>query len=374
MANKTVVFNSQAYAGTAGLTLLLLNPETGAIGNGSGDTLTAGSNGVFSAVVTENIDGWWNVVVMNGAVPVLEGGKIYFQSDTAGTYVVDDGWQYGMSTWDSDYADHNQAGTFGKLMDILRKANAVVEGTVLAAPAPTTTIFNVSGMNYPTGAFDKAVLWFASDASIAEQNSPILTFVNNGDGTQTIVLQEPLTQAPIAGDAILIDPTSHVHTIAEIQSGLATTAQVTASFEEIKGTGWSSSTDTLKEISDIASEFNITVAPLQATSPARVSGHELMTFNDDLSQLGPIVIEDANNTPIDLSGYTLIVSIQKLDDTILANITPSVSGINNNQITFTPTSQCVAKTGVFRWSLRETVNGIVFAHGDFIVDPAAELL
>ena len=126
--------------------------------------------------------------------------------------------------WDIVQANHTTAGTMGKTLDLLRKANAVVEGTVLASPTPTATTFTVSGLTYPTGAFNKSVLWFAGDASIAEQNSPIATFTNNGDGTQTITLQDPLTTAPTAGDGILIDPTSHVHTIAEIQSGLATAA------------------------------------------------------------------------------------------------------------------------------------------------------
>lgn len=90
MANKTVTFNSYLHSGTAGLTMLLLDPETGSIGNGSGDTLTAGSNGQFSAVVTEAITGWWNVVVKNGSVSILEGGRVYFESDTVGSYLVDD--------------------------------------------------------------------------------------------------------------------------------------------------------------------------------------------------------------------------------------------------------------------------------------------
>lgn len=90
MANKTVALNSQAYAGTSGLTLFLYSPSSGSIGNGSGDTLTAGSNGSFTAVVTEAITGWWNVVVKNGSSAILEGGKVYFPSDTVGTYIVDD--------------------------------------------------------------------------------------------------------------------------------------------------------------------------------------------------------------------------------------------------------------------------------------------
>jgi hypothetical protein len=51
--------------------------------------------------------------------------------------------------------------------------------------------------------------------------------VNNGDGTITVTLEEALTTAPQAGDTVLIDPTSHVHSIADIQSGLATSANQT---------------------------------------------------------------------------------------------------------------------------------------------------
>lgn len=90
MANKTIALNSQANAGPSGLTLLLISPTDGSIGNGSGDTLTAGSNGHFSATVTEAITGWWRVVVKNGATPLLEGGWVWIPSDVVGTYIVDD--------------------------------------------------------------------------------------------------------------------------------------------------------------------------------------------------------------------------------------------------------------------------------------------
>jgi hypothetical protein len=127
------------------------------------------------------------------------------------------------AVWDEVYSDHTTAGTFGKLMDTLRKSNNVIEGTILASPTPTTTVFRISGADYPTGAFEHSVLWMASGAAI-DQNSPILTTVNNGDGTITITLEEALTVAPSAGDTVLIDPTSHVHAIADVQAGLATSA------------------------------------------------------------------------------------------------------------------------------------------------------
>jgi hypothetical protein len=123
------------------------------------------------------------------------------------------------AVWDEAYSGHTTAGTFGKLMDILRKSNNVIEGTILASPTPTTTVFRISGANYPTGALEHSVLWMSTGAS-AEQNSPILTTVNNGDATLTITLEEALVTAPVAGDTVLIDPTSHVHAIAAIVSGV----------------------------------------------------------------------------------------------------------------------------------------------------------
>jgi hypothetical protein len=104
-------------------------------------------------------------------------------------------------------------------MDILRKSNTVIEGTILASPTPTTTTFRISGADYPTGALEHSVLWMSTGTS-AEQNSPILTTTNNGDGTLTITLEEALVTAPIAGDVVLIDPTSHVHAIVDIVSGV----------------------------------------------------------------------------------------------------------------------------------------------------------
>lgn len=123
------------------------------------------------------------------------------------------------AVWDEPYNQHTTAGTFGKLMDILRKSNTVIEGTILASPTPTTTTFRISGADYPTGALEHSVLWLNS-GNANEQNSPIVTTTNNGDGTLSIVLEEALTVAPIAGDTVLIDPTSHVHAISDIVSGV----------------------------------------------------------------------------------------------------------------------------------------------------------
>jgi hypothetical protein len=90
MANKTVKLTSYVFNGRTGLTLLLLHPETGAIGNGAGDALTAGANGLFTATVTEAITGYWRIVVLDGSVPLIENEWIRFKTDVEGIYVAGD--------------------------------------------------------------------------------------------------------------------------------------------------------------------------------------------------------------------------------------------------------------------------------------------
>jgi hypothetical protein len=278
------------------------------------------------------------------------------------------------AVWDEPYAGHTTAGSFGKLIDLLRKANMVVEGTVLASPTPTTTTFNVSGLNYPTGAFEHAVLFFADDSTLAEQNSPILTFVNNGNGTQTIVLEEARTAAPIAGDTVLIDATSHVHAIADIQAGLATSSGVTSAFTEIKGAGWSSGTDTLEKISDAAGGTNVTIMPLSATATARVSGTTITTFIGDRSAL-TVAVFDSAGAAVDLTAQgTLEVVIERRDGTDLQVIPAAsltIGGTSNNQLTFSPDATAVGTLGQHLWALRKTSNEGVLAHGNFVVSVAA---
>jgi hypothetical protein len=293
---------------------------------------------------------------------------------TAASMASDASGEIADAVWDEPYSQHTTAGSFGKLMDLLRKANMVVEGTVLASPTPTTTTFNVSGLNYPTGAFEHAVLFFADDSTLAEQNSPILTFVNNGNGTQTIVLEEARTAAPIAGDTVLIDATSHVHAIADIQAGLATSSGVTSAFTEIKGAGWSSGTDTLEKISDAAGGTNVTIMPLSATATARVSGTTITTFIGDRSAL-TVAVFDSAGAAVDLTAQgTLEVVIERRDGTDLQVIPAAsltIGGTSNNQLTFSPDATAVGTLGQHLWALRKTSNEGVLAHGNFVVSVAA---
>jgi hypothetical protein len=219
-ATVTVVTSASATAGYAGVDWSKITEATTAVAL-TGTTINT-SQVVASVTnrVTANTDQWGGVAVTGMPLPTTS----YTAPPTAAT-IAD-------AVWDEAYSGHTTAGTFGKLMDTLRKSNTVIEGTIQASPTPTTTVFRISGADYPTGALVGSVLWMNSGAS-QEQNSPILSTTNNGDGTITVTLENALVTAPSAGDTVLIDPTSHVHSVAEMQAGLATAENLLIAIDRV---------------------------------------------------------------------------------------------------------------------------------------------
>ena len=225
-ASKTVVTSASGTAGYAGVDWSKVTAAT--------STVNLSSTTISTSQTVASVTG--SVGSVTGAVgSVTAGVTVTTNNDKTGyalTVTPPTAATIADAVWDEAYSGHTTAGTFGKLMDTLRKSNTVIEGTILASPTPTTTVFRISGADYPTGALTGSVLWMNSGAS-QEQNSPILTTVNNGDGTITVTLENPLVTAPSAGDTVLIDPTSHVHSVAEIQSGLATAANLLIAIDRV---------------------------------------------------------------------------------------------------------------------------------------------
>lgn len=118
------------------------------------------------------------------------------------------------AVWDEAYADHTTAGTFGKLMDILRKSNYVTEGTVTSVVTATNTTFTTNLTN-ETGSLDHQSLLFLTGDHIGT-SIPILNYtLTNG----LVELEEPLHQPPGNGDEFVILP-QHVHSVEGIADGL----------------------------------------------------------------------------------------------------------------------------------------------------------
>lgn len=117
------------------------------------------------------------------------------------------------AVWDEPYADHKTAGTFGKLMDIIRKANLAVDGIITAN---STAVSFDTNLNQLTGSFDCQLLIMTSGA-LEGYMRPIKTFVNGIDNT--ITLQHGFPSPPAVDDEFTILP-EHVHDIDKIADGL----------------------------------------------------------------------------------------------------------------------------------------------------------
>jgi PKD repeat protein len=377
LTSETVTHSANGYytialtatnTNTLGRLDIIVNASTMSMANHRYDVLVAAT---YDAIVT-------NGIATSAQATAIEADTLDIQSRIPSTLDLDGNMRSSVQNigavadgvWDEPYAGHTTAGTFGKLMDILRKANLWFDGTVSNAITPTTLTFS-SNVAATTSAYAHAVLLFVS-GPLTGENSPIISY-NSTNGV--FVLEEALTAVPSNGDEFVVIAGSHVHAIADIQSGLATSTGVTAAFTEIKGAGWSSATDTLEEIADAAGSGGVTVAPLQASAPDQVVGTEIIAYINDTSSIGPIAITDSDGTAVDLSSYTLKVCIERdSDGTILQNVSPSLSGVSNNQITFTPNAASVATTKPASWSLRSTADGKVFARGPFTVQKTARIL
>jgi hypothetical protein len=119
------------------------------------------------------------------------------------------------SVWDEPYADHTAAQTFGKLMDLLRKANYVTNGLVVSIAGANESYFGTNLTSYLNGTFDHQTILFIT-GSLAGQSVPILTFVQTGGA---ITVEEPYTSTPQPSDEFVILP-DHVHAIVDIADGI----------------------------------------------------------------------------------------------------------------------------------------------------------
>jgi hypothetical protein len=162
----------------------------------------------------------------------------------------------------------------------------------------------------------------------------------------------------------------HDSAVAEIQSGLATTAAMTAAFTEVKGATWDSSTDTLEAIRNrgdaawiTGGAGAITVSPIAGTVASRFTAADIDLVQYEEVYFGPLVITDTDGTAIDLSGLALAIVVYPLRGPVTeawrwttGNSEISVSGDDNNQITITDDATYTQSIGAWAWVLWDTTN------------------
>jgi len=225
--------------------------------------------------------------------------------------------------WDEQYSQHTTAGSFGKLMDLLRKANLTIEGTVSTAITPTTLTFS-SNVSAVTSAYAHSVLLFVS-GPLAGENSPIISY-NSTNGV--FVLEEPLTAAPGNGDEFVVIATSHVHAIADIQAGLAlqtTSLAINAKTQLI----------TAGNISVLQDRVNDSTITMQY--------NEVTTATVNLDE--------------DTTSATLQFVVQRPDGSDVLSIANASITRNATSFTVTITTAVTATIGQYLWSLRDLTGG-----------------
>lgn len=341
-------------------------------------TVTNNTTNIQSRIPASLVNGRINSTVGEMQVDVINSGAL---AGTASAEIAD-------AVWDEQYSQHTTAGTFGKLMDIMRKANTLIEGTVTAAVTPSTTTFS-STVNYPSGALEHTVLLWIT-GPLAEQNSPILTY-NNTNGT--IVVEEAFTQAPQIGNQFVIAPLLHVHSISGIQSGLALqstsqtilsntntllsriTAGVFATFGDlagmIQGTGtglvkWTASALSLAPSGGGGGGGNVTVnaniLPIQSYMRKRIESETISLFYNESTDIF-ITLEDENG-PIDVTGKTLEFVIETKNKTNLIVISNGNIAKSSTGVSVRISTEVTANVGTYLWALRDLTGGdTVLSHG-----------
>jgi hypothetical protein len=378
MATQTIEFRSPPSQ-TVTLRLFVQGNDT-QVASASATEAT-NRKGTYTAAFTDVAAGEYQVIATTGTSPIIPvaSGFVTLTLTTATFYAYakvelittpPTAATIADAVWDEAYSGHTTAGTFGKLMDTLRKSNNVIEGTILSSPTPTTTVFRISGADYPTGALEHSVLWMSTGTS-AEQNSPILTTVNNGDGTLTITLEEALVTAPVAGDVVLIDPTSHVHAIADIAAGIWSAASSAYSaatgtmglvvhafsqmLELVTGV-WRWKATSLSQAPTGGGNNVVNVLPAVGISAERQAGVVLSPFVGETITQSITLYQTDGTTPINLSGKSLEIVFQTRSGTdvaVIANADITVSGTSSNVVTFAYPAAVTSSERTLRVSLRD---------------------
>jgi hypothetical protein len=230
------------------------------------------------------------------------------------------------AVWDEAYSGHTTAGTFGKLLDTLRKANYTIDGAVVAGGTLSTTTFRTNVVA-TTSAYAHSVLLFVS-GPLAGENSPILSYTSTNG---VIVLEEALTAIPSPGDEFIIAASQHVHAI-----------------------------------QDIADAIELTVLPLQATVVDRVAGTTINLFTGETASV-TVAVTDEDGVAVDLTNLTLELIIELRPSTDVVVVADGSITHSNGSFAFAVPAAVTNAARACKWALRKTNDDSVLVQGDLFV-------
>lgn len=195
----TTISTSQSVASVSGSVNSVTNAVT--VGTINNNVITAAS------IATDAID---SDAIANSAITIRMSGD---GTPSEGRIIAG---SIANDVWNAATASYTTAGTFGKLMDILKKANFVIEGTTVAGS--TTTSINTGLTGYLTNAFNNQTILFISGALAG--TSSLISTSSSGGGVFTLDIALPA--APASGVDFVVLGT-HVHSTQEIANVTWTT-------------------------------------------------------------------------------------------------------------------------------------------------------
>ena len=192
----------------------------------AGAIITSGTGTAQLNVSSGNVAGSVASVATGGitsgsfATGAITATTLAANSLTASALATDAVAEIADGVWDEAYSGHTTAGTFGKLMDLLRKSNLVTEGTVLAtgSPANSTTYFRTNVNTATNNFYNGQTILFTSGALTGQSmNVSVYTYIATNESSFATV--DALTSTPGTGDEFVVLG-DHTWSQAQIADGI----------------------------------------------------------------------------------------------------------------------------------------------------------
>jgi hypothetical protein len=180
----------------------------------AGAIITSGTGTAQLNVSSGNVAGSVASVATGG----ITSGSFATDSITSTAIAASGATEIAGAVWDEGYASHVGAGTFGKLMDIIRKSIYITEGTVAASgtPANSGSYFRTNLTSYVSGSFEGQTLVFTSGALIGQ--SMIVDTFTQTNGVVTSL--DTMVATPASSDTFVLIGNSHSYQPREIADGV----------------------------------------------------------------------------------------------------------------------------------------------------------
>lgn len=323
-----------------------------------------GGDQISARIATNIVDGSYS---WPSAVTVIQTGLSTFNSTTDLVSLTTTSVNAIGDAFLSHVITKGDPGSIERAFWQVTKAAASFDGTVQTSVSNTASSFLT---DIAIDDFAGQVLVLVDGALAGEARA--ITSVVSG----VVTVHDAFTGTPADGVNFLVLP-QQVYSISQIQSGLATSAGVTSAFTEIKGATWDSGTDTLEAIRDASGGGGGVSALLPAIGvvPVRVDQTMLTAFVGETIDVAIVVYQSDGTTPMDLSGKTLEVCFEgttTTDVAVVDNANITVSGDDNNIVTFAYPSAVTGSVANYHWSLRDAAAPkTVWQYGTLYVKRAA---